>query len=111
MNRQVLFTRNSDIYDDRDTAIAAIPSIVNEHGMDGCEIHVRYAKGDKIKTILVAVATEGCYSYYEEAVALDETPTEGSSNGVTSGGVYDALDGKVNTKDRLTEDEITEIIV
>lgn len=36
------------------------------------------------------------------APTVDSSPTSGSSNAVSSGGVYTALEGKVNTTDKTT---------
>ena len=38
-------------------------------------------------------------SGYQTKLTFDNTPTSGSTNPVTSGGVYSALSGKVNTSD------------
>lgn len=95
MTREVLFKRNDSPYESRDKAIEAIPSLVSGHGKDGSQLHVRYTLGDDVRTILVAVGPDGNYTYYEQHEPLDEAPTEDSVNGVTSGGVYDALKDKV----------------
>lgn len=45
---------------------------------------------------LAAVATSGAYSDLTGTPTIDSTPTEASTNPVQSGGVYTALDGKVD---------------
>jgi len=42
---------------------------------------------------------------------FDSSPTSASTNGITSGAVYTALDGKVNTADFITDTEIDTICV
>lgn len=46
-------------------------------------------------------------------ITIDATPTQGSSNAVSSGGVYTALQGKLNTSDlvAITNSEIDNLFV
>jgi len=46
-------------------------------------------------------------------ITIDATPTQGSSNAVSSGGVYTALQGKLNTTDlvAITNSEIDNLFV
>lgn len=125
MLREVLFKRNNTPYADRETAVAAIPSLVAEHGKDGSQFHVRYTSGTVTKTILVAVAAEGCYSYYEQNGSLfdsyetkDSFPEKGESNQIyideSTGDSY-RWDGEEYVsmcgRDNLSDDDINDICV
>ncbi len=53
----------------------------------------------------------GKYASINEAIERDEVPTSGSSNLVTSGGVYDALENKISKYDVLQSYKIADLPV
>lgn len=47
--------------------------------------------------VAISAADKAAWNAKQDALTFDNTPTSGSTNPVTSGGVYTALDGKVDT--------------